>query len=78
MVKDFAEGLKEFGVQSRVRADHGGKFVHVNKLMSTINREDHVSFITGKSVRNQCIEPCIDHGAMSLLKFPTSFIIFLT
>ena len=56
IVKDFAEGLKEFGVQSRVRADHGGKFVHVNKLMSTINREDHVSFITGKSVHNQRIE----------------------
>ena len=56
MVKDFAKGLKDFGVPSRVRADHGGEFAHVNKLMNNINEDNHVSFIKGKSVHNQRIE----------------------
>lgn len=53
---DFISGLKEYGVPSRVRADKGSEFVHINKLMIAINGEDRGSFIQGKSVHNQRIE----------------------
>lgn len=57
MVDDFVKGINDFGIPSRVRADHGGEFSHVQKMMEEINNnEDHNSFIKGKSVHNQRIE----------------------
>eukprot|EP00111_Clytia_hemisphaerica_P021598 TCONS_00063515-protein len=56
MVCDFIEGVKVSGVPSRVRADHGGEFVHVKSLMESLNGPDHNAFISGKSVHNVRIE----------------------
>ena len=39
MVSDFIKGLMKFGIPSRVRADHGSEFVHVEKLMTEINQK---------------------------------------
>ena len=52
----FFEEIKEYGVPSRVRADKGTEFNHVNSFMKNINGDQHISFITGKSVHNQRIE----------------------
>lgn len=55
-LSDFIVGFKEYGVPSRVRADKGSEFTHINKMMNAINGEDRGSFIQGKSVHNQRIE----------------------
>jgi len=56
MLSDFLSGINQYGIPSRVRADKGSEFVHINKLMEEINGVDRGSFITGKSVHNIRIE----------------------
>ena len=51
---DFSTAIRNFGVPSRVRADKGSEFVHIEKFMDRVNQRK--SFIKGKSVHNQRIE----------------------
>ena len=53
---DFIEGISNYGIPSRVRADNGSEFVHVNAFMVFANGENRGSFLTGRSVHNQRIE----------------------
>lgn len=52
MLSDFLTAMKSHGIPSRVCADKGGEFVHIEKLMNAINGQNHNSFISGKSVHN--------------------------
>ena len=52
----FVQGLREFGVPSRIRVDGGSKFSHVRGLMEAINVAERNSAIVGQSVHNQGIE----------------------
>eukprot|EP00111_Clytia_hemisphaerica_P006153 TCONS_00017811-protein len=56
MLCDFVGALNKHGIPSRVRADKGGEFVHINKLMDELNGEARSSFMKGKSVHNVRIE----------------------
>ena len=56
MLNDFIRGVEKYGVPSRVRADKGGEFVHINSLMEEINGPNRGSFMAGKSVHNIRIE----------------------
>ena len=53
---DFLGCLEQFHIPSRVRADGGGEFVHIEDFMHYANGNDRGSFITGSSVHNQRIE----------------------
>ena len=48
---DFLNGVKEFGVPGRVRADGGSEFNHVAKFMNGLDETERL--IRGKSVHNQ-------------------------
>ena len=52
----FVEGIKEYGVPSRLRMDKGSEFVHIRSLMDTLNGSNRGSHISGRSVHNQRIE----------------------
>ncbi|XP_066932125.1 uncharacterized protein [Clytia hemisphaerica] len=52
----FVEGIKEYGIPSRLRLDKGSEFVHVRSLMEYFNGEERGSQISGRSVHNQRIE----------------------
>ena len=52
----FVQGITTYGIPSRVRADKGSEFNHVNNFMNRINGENRGSFIQGRSVHNQRIE----------------------
>lgn len=52
----FVEGVQNFGVPSRVRADHGTEYADTGRFMIQVNGEDRGSFLTGPSVHNQRIE----------------------
>ncbi|KAJ8319100.1 hypothetical protein KUTeg_004191 [Tegillarca granosa] len=52
----FVEGVKNYGVPSRVRADNGTEYVDTGRFMVEVNGEDRGSFLTGPSVHNQRIE----------------------
>lgn len=52
----FVEGVKNYGVPSRVRADNGTEYVDTGRFMVEVNGEDRGSFLTGPSIHNQRIE----------------------
>ena len=52
----FIESIREYGVPSRVRADGGSEFNHVEFLMNRLNGDSRSSVIRGPSVHNQRIE----------------------
>jgi len=56
MLKDFIGAIEKYGIPSRVRADKGGEFAHINSLMEEINGDNRGSFLKGKSVHNVRIE----------------------
>jgi len=53
---DFFVGVRNYGVPSRVRSDHGGEFTHIWKFMEIVNGPNRGSSIKGRSVHNQRIE----------------------
>lgn len=55
-VKYYLGGVREYGVPSRVRADGGSEFVHVESFMNMINGNERGSLMRGPSVHNQRIE----------------------
>ena len=52
----FLDGVRVFGLPSRLRADGGSEFNHVRTFMENANGEDRGSFMDGQSVHNQRIE----------------------
>ncbi|KAJ8310052.1 hypothetical protein KUTeg_011917 [Tegillarca granosa] len=52
----FVEGVKNYGVPSRVRADNGTEYVDTGRFIVEVNGEDRWSFLTGPSVHNQRME----------------------
>uniref|UniRef100_A0A7M5XNW1 Integrase catalytic domain-containing protein n=1 Tax=Clytia hemisphaerica TaxID=252671 RepID=A0A7M5XNW1_9CNID len=56
MLSDFLTATNCYGIPSRVRADKGGEFTHIRKLMDEVNGQGRGSFIAGKSVHNVRIE----------------------
>lgn len=56
MLGDFLNALGKYGIPSRVRADSGGEFTHICKLMNEVNGNDRGSFMRGKSIHNVRIE----------------------
>ena len=56
MLSDFIKAIEGYGIPSRVRADKGGEFNHINRLMEAVNGQDRGSFLKGKSVHNVRIE----------------------
>ena len=51
VLEHFLNGVKEFGIPGRVRADRGSEFNHVAKFMNGLDETDRL--ICGKSVHNQ-------------------------
>ncbi|XP_076079241.1 uncharacterized protein LOC143056719 isoform X1 [Mytilus galloprovincialis] len=52
----FVQGVKNYGVPSRIRADHGTEYADTGRFMISVNGEGRGSFMTGPSVHNQRIE----------------------
>ena len=52
----FIKSVKEYGIPSRIRLDHGSEFNHVEVFMNMLNGDDRGSVIRGRSVHNQRIE----------------------
>ena len=50
------DAVKSFGIPSRVRADKGSEFNHVETFMNSLNGLDRGSMIQGKSTHNRRIE----------------------
>ncbi|XP_034554902.1 uncharacterized protein LOC117823781 [Notolabrus celidotus] len=53
----FLEATQNHGIPSRVRADQGVENVQIARFMFSVRGTDRGSFISGKSVNNQRIEP---------------------
>ncbi|KAG1703701.1 hypothetical protein GQR58_004165 [Nymphon striatum] len=51
-----SKGVKNYGVPSRKRADHGTEYADSGWFMISVNGEGRGSFMTGPSVHNQRIE----------------------
>ena len=52
----YVEGIKEYGVPSRLRMNKGSEFSHIRTLMDELNGHNRGSHISGRSVHNQKIE----------------------
>ncbi|CAJ0826150.1 4956_t:CDS:2 [Entrophospora sp. SA101] len=56
VLTQFQKGIEQFGIPSRVRADHGGENALVKQFMERYRGYGRGSFIAGRSVHNQRIE----------------------
>lgn len=56
MLCDFMVAIEKYAIPSRVRADKGGEFTHICRLMDEVNGENRGSFLKGKSIHNVRIE----------------------
>ncbi|CAJ0634721.1 7920_t:CDS:2 [Entrophospora sp. SA101] len=75
VLTQFQKGIEQFGIPSRVRADHGGENALVKQFMERYRGYGCGSFIAGRSVHNQRIERlCGDINRCVLKIYKTIFL----